>query len=198
MFKLKEEAYLQWFEPFFYLLPENQAKQSGILQSTASFADKKLLNEILGDHTGSYPYATGVNDVIQQHALGQSGSLLKFVCSLLVIWATQESQAKFRVVDDQIGGECLKILMLIAKGQGKRPKPEPMFTRCLKENDCLTIMSLKVKWQQAGAGSVMERAIKEVLRIIYELDKAEFALIGEMLGLVMNEAEDLDTPSTLA
>jgi hypothetical protein len=23
MFKLKEEAYLQWFEPFFYLLPEN-------------------------------------------------------------------------------------------------------------------------------------------------------------------------------
>jgi hypothetical protein len=79
--------------------------------------------------------------------VGQSGSLLKLVCSLLVIWATQESQAKFRIVDDQIGGECLKILLLIAKAQAHKPKPDPTFTRCLKENDNLTIMSLKIKWQ---------------------------------------------------
>jgi hypothetical protein len=31
IFKLKEDAYLQWFEPYMYLLPQNQAKQAEVV-----------------------------------------------------------------------------------------------------------------------------------------------------------------------
>ena len=44
-------------------------------------------------------------------------------------------------------------------------------------------MSLKIIGQQAGGGTVMEKAIKEVMRVIYELDRSEFHLIGDILGL---------------
>lgn len=44
-------------------------------------------------------------------------------------------------------------------------------------------MSLKIIGQQAGAGTVMEKAIKEVMKVIYELDRSEFNLIGDILGL---------------
>jgi hypothetical protein len=47
----------------------------------------------------------------------------------------------------------------------------------------LVIVSLKLKSQIVGAGTVMEKAIKEVLRVIYELDKKEFSIIGEILGI---------------
>ena len=31
IFKLKDEQYLQWFEPYMYLLPQNQAKQAEVI-----------------------------------------------------------------------------------------------------------------------------------------------------------------------
>lgn len=59
-FRLKEDQYLQWFEPYYYLIPETQAKQQEVLQSSI-FSEKKLINEVLGDYTGAYKYTTGVN-----------------------------------------------------------------------------------------------------------------------------------------
>lgn len=47
----------------------------------------------------------------------------------------------------------------------------------------MVIINLKIKSQQIGAGTVMEKAIKEVLRVIFELDKKEFSIIGEILGI---------------
>lgn len=34
IFKLKEDAYLQWFEPYMYLLPDHQAKLNEVMQNT--------------------------------------------------------------------------------------------------------------------------------------------------------------------
>lgn len=62
IFKLKEEQYLSWFEPYFYLIPESQPKVHEVLQGV--YQDKKLVNEILGDYTGSYSYHTHVNSLI--------------------------------------------------------------------------------------------------------------------------------------
>jgi hypothetical protein len=60
---------------------------------------------------------------------------------------------------------------------------DPFFIRCIKDTEYLSVMSLKIIGQQAGVGTVMEKAIKEVMKVIYELDRSEFHLIGDMLGL---------------
>lgn len=60
---------------------------------------------------------------------------------------------------------------------------DPFFIRCIKDTEYLSVMSLKIIGQQAGAGTVMEKAIKEVMKVIYELDTSEFNLIGDILGL---------------
>ena len=58
-FKLKEDAYLSWFEPYYYLQPKSQVKVHEVLQGI--YADRKLVNEVLGDFAGTYQYATHVN-----------------------------------------------------------------------------------------------------------------------------------------
>jgi hypothetical protein len=50
-------------------------------------------------------------------------------------------------------------------------------------------MSLKIKGQQAGNGSALDKAIKEVLKMIFELDKKEFELVGEILGLTNDQTQ---------
>ena len=60
---------------------------------------------------------------------------------------------------------------------------DSFFIRCIKDTEYLSVMSLKIIGQQAGAGTVMEKAIKEVMKVIYELDTSEFNLIGDILGL---------------
>jgi hypothetical protein len=60
---------------------------------------------------------------------------------------------------------------------------DPFFIRCIKDTEYLSVMSLKIIGQQAGVGTVMEKAIKEVMKVIYELDRSEFHLIGDILGL---------------
>jgi uncharacterized protein YqgV (UPF0045/DUF77 family) len=54
------------------------------------------------------------------------------------------------------------------------------------------VVSLKIKGQQAGMGTVMEKAIREVLKVIYELDRTEFSLIGDILGLNDSQQQDLE------
>jgi hypothetical protein len=50
----------------------------------------------------------------------------------------------------------------------------------------LLVMSLKIKSQQ-HIGTSIERACKELLKDIYELDRVKFALIGEMMGFAILE-----------
>ena len=74
-------------------------------------------------------------------------------------------------------------MLIIAKGQGQKQVMDPFFIRCIKDTEYLSVMSLKIIGQQAGAGTVMEKAIKEVMKVIFELDRSEFNLIGDILGL---------------
>lgn len=64
-FKLKEEAYLSWFEPYFYLQPESQVKVHEVFQQ-GTLKEKKLVNEVLGDYQGTYGFTGGVNKVIKE------------------------------------------------------------------------------------------------------------------------------------
>ena len=48
------------------------------------------------------------------------------------------------MVDDKIGSECLKLLLLIARAQGRKPRLDPFFLRCVKDTEYLTVMSLKI------------------------------------------------------
>ena len=43
-----------------------------------------------------------------------------------------------------MGSECLKILLIIAKGQGQKQVLDPFFIRCIKDTEYLSVMSLKI------------------------------------------------------
>jgi hypothetical protein len=45
------------------------------------------------------------------------------------------------------------------------------------------VLALKIKGQQAGEGSILEKSIKELLKLIYDLTPADYPIIGEILGL---------------
>ena len=88
-FKLKEEAYLSWFEPYYYLQPESQVKVHEVFQQ-GSLKEKKLVNEILGDYQGTYSYTGGVNKAVRE-AIAQSPALAKIVLSVLSLWCAPAS-----------------------------------------------------------------------------------------------------------
>ena len=63
-FKLNEEQYLNWFDPYYYLLPESLSKVQEVIKSV--YQEKKMLNEVLGDYAGNYQYSTPIPSLVAE------------------------------------------------------------------------------------------------------------------------------------
>ena len=74
------------FDPYYYLIPESLSKVQEVIQSV--YQEKKMLNEVLGDHNGNYKYSTPIPSLVAE-GLATSPQLLTFISSLLVQWANQ-------------------------------------------------------------------------------------------------------------
>jgi hypothetical protein len=86
-----------------------------------------------------------------------------------------------------MGYSLLKLLHILLKSS--KSKISVPLIQALAENEMLLIMSLKVKSQQ-HLGTSIERACKELLKEIYELDRVKFAIVGEMMGFSILQGGD--------
>jgi hypothetical protein len=88
------------------------------------YAEKKLVNEVLGDSQGVYKFGLPVNRVIEE-ALASSPHLYKCLASIINLWTNQTT---FKIVDDQIGYECLRLILLIAHALPSLPRKGAHYT----------------------------------------------------------------------
>lgn len=81
----------------------------------------------------------------------------------------------------------MKILYLMCKGITNHTGLENLLV-VLKEGDWALVKRLMQKGQESGLGLALDKAIKELLGTIYELDHSMFSFIGEALGLKQVES----------
>ena len=150
------------------------------------YAEKKLVNEVLGDTTGAYHYGTGVNAVVRE-AMAGTTLLCKLVIAVLHVWCKPDDGMK--IVDDQIGFEALKLMFMVARAR-MSPQSKEMLAICIKERDWAFVNELTEKAQSSGG--TIDKAVKELLHALYAIDNNVFDYIGEKLGLVMQQATSLE------
>ncbi|CDW74007.1 zinc finger family protein [Stylonychia lemnae] len=180
LFKLKEQYYQQ-LEPYYQLQHEPQQK---LLESIKSIQNVQF-NEILGDFNEEYKFGTEFNHIVQE-AIGQS-VLITYVRDIIIIWA--QNQEEFKVIDNQAGHECLKILMMVIQSALKSQikQQTDFILNMIQFQDNKVIKSLEIIRKQDLA---MDKAIQEILVSIFNLNKNLFRELGQQLGLVLPDESD--------
>jgi hypothetical protein len=82
LFKLKEDEYLKWFDPYYYLKPRNQAGPQEIVNQIY----KGKVNSIVGDVQDNYKYQCEVNECINDAFA--SSNLIIYLVKLLKVWTS--------------------------------------------------------------------------------------------------------------
>lgn len=120
-------------------------------------------------------------------ALAQTPATFKLLASILHLWCSKTTQ-EFKVVDDQIAFESLKLLHIIAKSHNAMSQAtKEAFLNVIKEDNWLLVSELRDKGQQTGPGLVVDKAVKEILLSLYDIDNTAYEHIGKLLGLRLSE-----------
>ncbi|CDW76233.1 zinc finger family protein [Stylonychia lemnae] len=111
IFKIKNEL-LNQFDPYFYVIPEDQEKAYEIINSLQQ--EKKFVDANIGDTFENYQYSSQINQLASESLINPH--LIEYLSNLMEEWIVDSRKLqKVQVLNDKIGNQCLKLFLIIFK-----------------------------------------------------------------------------------